>query len=46
VAPLRRWGRIVPFTTLALDYRDESRIVAVPAQRIAADPKATAIPLR
>lgn len=46
LVPLRRWGKIVPFTTLALDYRDEARLVAVPAQRIAADPKASAILLR
>ena len=44
--PLRRWGKIVPFTTLALDYRDESRLVALPAQRITADGKVSAIALR
>lgn len=37
VAPpplMRGWGAVVPFTTLALDYRGESRLVAVPADRI------------
>lgn len=31
--PVPRSGRIVPFTTLALDYRDESALVALPAAR-------------
>ena len=44
--PLRRRGKITPFTTLALDYRDESRLVAVPAQRFATDGKVSAIELR
>lgn len=44
--PLRRWGKITPFTTLALDYRDESRLVALPAQRVTADGKVSAITLR
>ncbi|GAB4513623.1 MAG: hypothetical protein OHK0046_14570 [Anaerolineae bacterium] len=29
---LQRWG-VVPFTTLALDYRGESRMVALPEER-------------
>lgn len=29
------WNKFVPFTTLALDARDESRLVAVPAQHAA-----------
>lgn len=33
LAALRHWGKIIPFTTMALDYRDESRIVALPAQQ-------------
>ncbi|MGQ9888326.1 MAG: hypothetical protein ACUVSX_07540 [Aggregatilineales bacterium] len=31
--PVPRNGRIVPFTTLALDHRDESALVALPAAR-------------
>jgi hypothetical protein len=31
IGPMRRWGDVIPFTTLALDYRDESNVVAVPA---------------
>lgn len=31
VMPMRRWGAVVPFTTLALDYREESRMVMLPA---------------
>ncbi len=31
---MRGWGQVVTFTTLALDYRGESRLVAVPADRI------------
>lgn len=32
----RRWrsGRVIPFTTLALDFRDESQLVAIPQQVI------------
>jgi hypothetical protein len=30
-APLRKWGSVLPFTTLALDHRDESPVVALPA---------------
>ncbi len=33
VMPLRRWGPVIPFTTLALDYREESRVVMLPADR-------------
>jgi hypothetical protein len=31
----RRWlgGKVVPFTTLALDYREESQLVVLPEQR-------------
>lgn len=32
---VKGWGKFTPFTTLALDYREESRLVAVP-QEIAA----------
>lgn len=31
--PLRRWGKLPPFTTLALDSRDESPLVAIPTQQ-------------
>lgn len=44
--PLRRWGKVVPFTTLALEHRDESRLVALPAQRIATDARISPILLR
>jgi len=30
---MRRWGKIIPFTTLALDYREESRLVVLPQDR-------------
>jgi hypothetical protein len=33
VIPMRRWGKIIPFTTLALDYREESRLVVLPEDR-------------
>lgn len=33
LSPLKRWGRVIPFTTLALDYRDESPVVVLPADR-------------
>ncbi|MCB9449853.1 MAG: hypothetical protein H6672_00345 [Anaerolineaceae bacterium] len=33
LSPLKRWGRVVPFTTLALDYRDESAVVVLPTDR-------------
>lgn len=32
--PLKRWGKVTPFTTLALDYRDEAKVVALPAQHV------------
>lgn len=32
--PLRRWGKVTPFTTLALDARDELRLVALPARHL------------
>lgn len=32
VMPIRRWGPVIPFTTLALDYREESRMVMLPAE--------------
>ncbi|MFO7322574.1 MAG: hypothetical protein DIU68_012645 [Chloroflexota bacterium] len=35
--PLRRWGKITPFTTLALDARDELRLVALPASQVNGD---------
>ncbi len=31
--PLRGWRQIIPFTTLALDYREESTLVALPQER-------------
>ena len=34
VGTLAHGGRIIPFTTLALDYRDESRLVGIPAQAL------------
>jgi len=34
--PMRRWGKIIPFTTLALDFHDESNLVALPKQQISA----------
>lgn len=33
VVTMRRWGKIIPFTTLALDYREESRVVVLPEDR-------------
>lgn len=33
VGPLRRWETSISFTTLALDYRNESRIVALPGDQ-------------
>jgi hypothetical protein len=33
LSPLKRWGRVIPFTTLALDYHDESPVVVLPADR-------------
>ncbi len=30
---MKRWERVIPFTTLALDHRDESRIIAVPTAK-------------
>lgn len=32
---MRRWGTIIPFTTLALSYRNDSKIVALPADEAA-----------
>jgi hypothetical protein len=32
--PMKRWGKVIPFTTLALDYRDESKVVALPDQHV------------
>jgi hypothetical protein len=32
--PMKRWGKVIPFTTLALDYRDESKVVALPSQHL------------
>jgi hypothetical protein len=40
-AVMRRWGKVIPFTTLALDHREESRVVVLPedrAQRITDEP--------
>ena len=33
IGPMRRWGRIIPFTTLALSHGDESTLVALPSVR-------------
>jgi hypothetical protein len=33
ITPMRRWGKIIPFTTLALDHREESRVVVLPEDR-------------
>lgn len=33
VSLMRGWDGVIPFTTLALDYRGESRLVAIPADR-------------
>lgn len=44
--PLRRWDSFIPITTLALDYREESTIVALPqdrARRLAAQDKKLSI---
>jgi hypothetical protein len=38
VGTLAHGGRILPFTTLALDYRDESRLVGIPAQCLPEQP--------
>ncbi len=35
---MRRWLPVIPLTTLALDYQEESRIVAVPAEKAVAFP--------
>lgn len=35
VMPMRRWGPVLSFTTLALDYHDESQMVVLPADRAA-----------
>lgn len=31
--PMRRFGRVIPFTTLALDYREEGKLVALPTAK-------------
>ena len=31
VGPMRRWGKVIPFTTFALTHRDESALVGLPA---------------
>lgn len=33
ITPMKRWGKIIPFTTLALDHREESRVVVLPEDR-------------
>lgn len=33
IGMMSRWGRIIPFTTLALDYREEALVVALPADK-------------
>ena len=35
VGPMRRWGKVIPFTTLALSAHDESSLVALPVSRAA-----------
>jgi hypothetical protein len=32
----RHWGRVIPFTTMALDHREELRLIAIPSQQIRA----------
>jgi hypothetical protein len=32
VGPIKKWGKLSSFTTLALEYREESRIVALPKE--------------
>jgi hypothetical protein len=32
---MRRWGAVIPFTTMALDYRNDSRIIALPFDQAA-----------
>ena len=33
ITPMKRWGKMIPFTTLALDHREESRVVVLPEDR-------------
>jgi hypothetical protein len=33
IGPMRRWGRVIPLTTLALSAHDESALVALPAAK-------------
>lgn len=33
IGPMRRWSPIVPITTLALDYREESPVVVLPQEQ-------------
>ncbi len=42
VGTLAHSGRLIPFTTLALDYHDESRLVGIPAQNL---PESADIPV-
>jgi len=33
IGMMSRWGSVIPFTTLALDYREESSVVTLPATK-------------
>jgi hypothetical protein len=33
LGPMKSWGKIVPFTTLALDHREEARLIALPSKQ-------------
>ncbi len=33
IGPMRRWGKVIPFTTLALSHGDESALVALPTAK-------------
>lgn len=35
LGPMKGWGKIVPFTTLALDNREESRLIGLPSKQVA-----------
>jgi hypothetical protein len=44
-APLSRWGKIPPFTTLALETREEAQLVALPSQVLRQEHMSEAIPI-
>ncbi|HLV36897.1 MAG TPA: hypothetical protein VKY59_17370 [Spirillospora sp.] len=41
IGPMRRWGRVIPFTTLALNHQDEAPLVALPLAKSATVDKKT-----